>query len=144
MSRVRVVGKGDRGRARTLQGKGRDPSGRKFKVFLTWHPNFDALLATGNIKVCLRPGQVEVSVGFDRRHIRWLPPRGNFTPRVTYHPNQYSIEVRVDETPEPERDHDGHLKPPAIRGPLTASVPDSQEEEEFDVDDYASCDKWIK
>jgi hypothetical protein len=50
LSLVRVVAAGERGEARTLQGKGRDPSGRKFKVFVTWHPNFEALLATGNIK----------------------------------------------------------------------------------------------
>ena len=29
----------------------------KFKVSMTHHPDFNALLATGDIKVCLRPGQ---------------------------------------------------------------------------------------
>ena len=61
MSLVRQVASGDRGEARTVQGNGRDPQGRKFKVFVTWHANFELLLATYDVKVCLRPGQNEVS-----------------------------------------------------------------------------------
>ena len=151
MSLVRVVAAGDRGRERTLRGKGRDPQGRKFKVFLTYHPDFEALLATYNVKVCLRPGQTQVSDGFDRRHIIWLPGRGNFQPRVTYHPNQYGIRMYVDDTPEPERDYDGHIITRRASRASTATVstgPDSlsdsqKVESSDDEDDYASWAKYI-
>ena len=149
MSLVRVVAQGDRGRERTLRGKGRDDAGRKFKVFLTYHPNFEALLATYDIKVCLRPGQTQVSDGFDRRHIIWLPARGNFQPRVTYHPNQYGIRMCVDDTPEPERDYDGHIiTRRAIRTRAsTATVPTVSESQKVessdDEDDFASWAKYI-